>query len=165
MTLVDRRTRKGEMATTVVLSIFRVNGLLLAAGDQLAGQEGLTSARWQVMGAIQLSERPLTMPQIARRMGLTRQTVHTTVTNLVREGLAELIPNPDHARSQLVSLTTTGRRKYDAIDRRQAAWINELVDASSLRDLEAAARFLDGLCAGLDSNGALGAAGMEGGAR
>ena len=165
MTSADRRTRKGEMATTVVLSTFRANGLLLSAGDQLARQEGLTSAHWQVMGAIQLSERPLTMPQIARRMGLARQSVHTTVANLVREGLAELTPNLDHARSQFVSLTALGRRKYDAIDRRQGAWINELVEAIPLRDLEAAARLLDVFCARLESSGAVGVAGKEGGTR
>jgi DNA-binding IclR family transcriptional regulator len=37
----------------------------------------------QVLGAIALAQRPLTVPQIARRMGLTRQSVHTTVHRLV----------------------------------------------------------------------------------
>jgi DNA-binding MarR family transcriptional regulator len=85
---------------------------LLAAGDLLAAEEGLTSARWQVLGAISLAERPLTVPQIARRMGLTRQSVHPTVARLVHDGLLELVPNADHRRSQLVSLTEDGRAKY-----------------------------------------------------
>ena len=81
----ERRTSEGETATEVVLATFRANGLLLAAGDELAGTQGLTSARWQVLGAITLADMPLSVPHIARRMGLTRQSVHVTVNRLVDE--------------------------------------------------------------------------------
>jgi DNA-binding MarR family transcriptional regulator len=101
------RTRAGGAATELVLAIFRANGLLIASGDQLSASEGLTSARWQVMGAIALADRPLTVPQIARRMGLTRQSVHATVKRLVADGLVELAPNADHRRSQLEVCTRT----------------------------------------------------------
>jgi len=47
--------------TNLILEIFRVNGLLLAAGDRLTRDLGLTSARWQVLGA--LAEGPLTAAQ------------------------------------------------------------------------------------------------------
>ena len=73
MTAEWRRITEGDAATAVVLEIFRVNGLLLAAGNKVAAQEGLTAARWQVLGAVALAGQPLTVPQIARRMGLTRQ--------------------------------------------------------------------------------------------
>ena len=49
------RTPTGEAATELILSAFRANGLLLDAGDLLSAAEGLTSARWQVLGAIALS--------------------------------------------------------------------------------------------------------------
>jgi hypothetical protein len=51
------RTPEGEAATDVVSSTFRTNGLLLAAGDVMAAKEGLTAARWQVLGALALAER------------------------------------------------------------------------------------------------------------
>src|SRR5918996_1794690 len=119
----DRRTPEGEAATHVILATFRANGLLLAAGDVLAAGDGLTAARWQVLGAIALAERPLTVPQIARRMGLTRQSVHATVKRLVGGGLVELLPNEDHRRSPLVRLTERARTKYAPIDRRQVAGV------------------------------------------
>ena len=96
---MPERTPTGDAATEVILLIFRANGLLLASGDQLSAREGLTSARWQVMGAIALAERPLTVPQIARRMGITRQSVHATVKRLIADGLVELAANVDHSRS------------------------------------------------------------------
>jgi DNA-binding MarR family transcriptional regulator len=148
----ERRTPEGETATHIVLSTFRANGLLLAAGDDLAGDEGLTSARWQVLGAIALADRPLTVPQIARRMGLTRQSVHVTVRRLVRDGLVELAPNADHRRSQLVRLTEAGRAKYAAIDARQAVWVNRLAGGIDRADLETTARVLAELCRRLDAD-------------
>jgi DNA-binding MarR family transcriptional regulator len=139
MRRAERRTRSGEAATELILMIFRTNGLLLADGDVVARSEGLTAARWQVLGAIVLAERPLTVPQIARRMGLTRQSVHATVGRLVEAGLVEQLPNADHQRSQLLGLTERGRAKYAALDRRQAAWVNRISRGLEPSDLRAAA--------------------------
>jgi DNA-binding MarR family transcriptional regulator len=146
-----RRTPEGEAATELVLSMFRANGSLLAAGDLLAEKEGLTSARWQVLGAIALAGRPLTVPQIARRMGLTRQSIHSTVDRLVEGGLVELIPNQDHRRSPLVGLTKRGHAAYDAIDRRQARWVNELARGIRRSDIETATRVLDEIARRVDA--------------
>jgi DNA-binding MarR family transcriptional regulator len=149
--VVETRTAEGEKATDVILSTFRANGLLLAAGDQLAAEHGLTSARWQVLGAIALAQRPLTVPQVARRMGLTRQTVHTTVNRLIADGLVELVPNADHRRSQLVRLTELGERRYRAIDEKQAAWVNQLAARFRRSELETTARVLGELCRRLEA--------------
>jgi DNA-binding MarR family transcriptional regulator len=135
----------------VILSTFRSNGLLLAAGDRLAAEHGLTSARWQVLGAVALAKRPLTVPQIARRMGLTRQTVHTTVNRLLADGLVELVPNADHRRSQLVRLTELGGARYEAIDEEQAVWVNELASGLRRSELETTARVLGELCRRLEA--------------
>src|SRR5262245_65949851 len=113
------RTPEGDAATDVVLATFRANGLLLAAGHRLAAQEGLTAARWQVLGAVALAGRPLTVPQIARRMGLTRQAVQATVNQLHRDTLIETSDNPDHRRSPLINLTERGRQQDAALDRQQ----------------------------------------------
>src|SRR5262244_4261604 len=102
MMTAQARTAEGDAATDVVLATFRANGLLHAAGHWLAEQEGLTAARWQVLGALALAGRPLTVPQIARRVGLTRQAVQVTVHRLVGEALAEAGDNLDHRRSALI---------------------------------------------------------------
>jgi DNA-binding MarR family transcriptional regulator len=147
---LEPRTPEGDTATEVILSTFRANGLLLAAGDLLAADEGLTAARWQVLGAIALAERPLTVPQIARRMGLTRQSVHVTVKRLGGESLVELVSNADHRRSQLVRLTEAGRATYAAMHLRQAAWVNRLADGIGRAELQTTARVLDELCRRLE---------------
>jgi len=144
------RTLGGEVATRIILGTFRANGLLLSAGDELAAREGLTAARWQVLGAVELAERALTVPQIARRMGLARQSVHATVRNLVDDGLLDFAANADHRRSPLVTTTVRGKQAYRALDRHQAAWVNELAAGLDDADLEIAAHVIDALCLRLD---------------
>jgi DNA-binding MarR family transcriptional regulator len=145
-----KRSPEGEAATEVVLATFRANGLLLAAGDALAREEGLTAARWQVLGAIALADEPLTVPQIARRMGLTRQSVQATINRLFDEGLVERVFNPYHVRSPLLRLTDAGRKRYAAIDRRQIRWSDELAAGIDVDDLNTAARVLRELSARLE---------------
>ena len=152
MTEQRARTAEGDAATAVVLEIFRVNGLVLADGNRLAVAEGLTAARWQVLGAVALAGRPLTVPQIARRMGLTRQAVQESVNRLLAEALVEAHDNLDHRRSPLIGLTELGSRKYTAVDQRQARWINELAAGLQITDLAAAARVLRDLGDRLESN-------------
>src|ERR1700716_308310 len=138
-------TPKGKAATDVILRTFRANGLFLAAGDLLTAEEGLTAARWQVLGAVVVAGRPLSVPQIARRMGLTRQAVQASVNRLVADALAETGENLDHRRSPLIGLTELGHQKYTAVDRRQIRWINELSAGLKPADLQNAARLLHDL--------------------
>ena len=138
-------TPQGEAATDVVLHAFRANGLFLAAGDLLAADEGLTAARWQALGALALADRPLTVPQVARRMGLTRQAVQASVKRLLSEGLVGADANPDHRRSPLIRLTELGATKCERLQRRQVSWINELATGLSQSELETTARVLEQL--------------------
>ena len=131
--------------------MFRASGLLIEAGDRLAANEGMTAARWQVLGSLELAGHPLTVPQIARRMGLTRQTVHVTVNRLAADGVVELESNADHRRSQLVRVTKLGKATYQALDRRQAKWANRLAEGLNTTDLETTARVLGELSGRFDA--------------
>src|SRR5574341_228754 len=121
---VRRRSRAGAAMTELILEIFRINGLLLAEGDRLTKPLGLTSARWQVMGA--LADGPLSAAQIARRMGLKRQSVQRLVDLLEEEQIVRFEENPDHRRAKLVRMTEAGERKYAKISQIQASWVNLL---------------------------------------
>ena len=104
-----------------------------------------------MLSALALAKEPLTVPQVARRMGLTRQSVHATVKYLLEGGLVELAPNADHQRSQLVCLTRKGLSKFQAIDQLQAAWVNQLVVGLTRSELKVTARVLGELCARLEA--------------
>ena len=130
----------GAAITGLILEIFRVNGLLLGAGDRLTRELGLTSARWQVLGA--LAEGPLTAAQIARNMGLKRQSVQRLVDLLEEEGIVRFEDNPHHRRAKLVRMTEAGQRKYAKISGIQAAWANRLSRDLKLGELHSAVALL-----------------------
>lgn len=119
-TTATERPSVVEAATALILETFRLNGRLLAAGDRLVGDLGLTSARWQILGAIE--EAPLPVAQIARDMGLTRQSVQRLADVLEASGLVEFAINPNHRRAKLVALSNRGRTVMAEVDRRQQAW-------------------------------------------
>jgi DNA-binding MarR family transcriptional regulator len=125
-----------EAITELVLEIFRMNGDLIAMGDALVGDLGLTSARWQVMGAIALANTPLPIAQIARNMGLTRQAVQRVANELEGEGFIRFAPNPDHQRAKLVLLTRKGEAAYAASLTRWEPKAQALGAGSPLKDIE-----------------------------
>jgi DNA-binding MarR family transcriptional regulator len=132
---VTELSHGGWAFSEVLVEVFRVNGLLLAAGDRLAGPVGLTSARWQVLGVI--DHAPATVAQVARTMGLTRQTVRQTADALVRDRLVELVDNPAHRRARLMALTDTGRTALRYVEERQAGWADAIAERLPLSDLRA----------------------------
>ncbi len=145
MTSHSGRTPEGDAATDLVLRTFRANGAFLAAGDRLAAELGLTSARWQVLGAVALAGRSLTVAQIARRMGLTRQSVQVSVNRCLQDALLEADENPDHRRSPLIELTELGGVTYAELERRQVKWINELAAGLNPSEVWTATRILQEL--------------------
>jgi DNA-binding MarR family transcriptional regulator len=124
----------------LVVQVFRLDGLLLAAGDALAGPAGQTSARWRVLAAIE--EKPLSVAQIARTWGLARQSVQRVADVLVREGLAEYAENPSHRRAQLLVLTPQGRSALHTIQSAQRVWANALGAEIGEADLRQASAIL-----------------------
>jgi DNA-binding MarR family transcriptional regulator len=139
------RGTTAKLLTEIVLLVFRVNGRLLSAGDRLVGDLGLTSARWQMLGAVALSDRPRTAPHLAARMGMTRQAAQKQLDLLMEDGLVAAEANPGHARSPLYLLTRKGTSVYAATERVQTAWANRLGDSLSIRDLETTKQLLDNL--------------------
>jgi DNA-binding MarR family transcriptional regulator len=145
-------TPEGAALTALVLDIFRLNGALLAHGDRLVGDIGLTSARWQVMGAAALSPVPLSVAAIARNMGLTRQAVQRVANDLEEAGFVRFAPNPHHQRAKLVVLTASGTAAYRAATARQAPWANRLAAGLDQRRIRAATTTLRAISQRLDGD-------------
>jgi len=106
---------KANNLTTISLSVFRLNGQLVEWGNQFSQPYGLTTARWQVLGAIALAPQPPNIPQIAAAMGVTRQGVLKQINLLLDEGLVQALPNPAHKRSPLYALTALGHTQEAAV--------------------------------------------------
>jgi DNA-binding MarR family transcriptional regulator len=141
----SRRTLEAALLTDIVLLIFRVSGQLLASGDRLVANLSLTSARWQMLGAIALSDSARTAPQLAARMGMTRQGAQKQLSLLLKAGLVEAQANPGHARSPMYTLTRKGASIYAATERVQAKWANQLARDMTASGLKTTKQMLETL--------------------
>ncbi|TDC34566.1 MarR family transcriptional regulator, partial [Micromonospora sp. KC213] len=147
---MEELSQAGLDLSELVIEVFRLNGRLLAAGDELARPVGLTSARWQVLGVI--DDEPRTVAQVARAMGLTRQSVQQTADALGREGFVAFQEHPGDRRTKLMSLTPRGRQALRVVERRQARWANRLAEEMTLAELQAATATLRRLGQHLDAD-------------
>lgn len=131
--MLNRETRAID---ELVFEVFRLNDRLLAVGDAAVKEFGLTSARWLVLGAVALADAPLTVAQIARNMGLTRQAVQRLANEMSAGGLIELRDNPRHRRARLVVLTDEGEAAYDrAITHWRSEWTARMEEILSEEEI------------------------------
>src|SRR5271165_1662739 len=140
-----KRTPAGDALTELMLDLFRAMSLLLTAGDRLVAPLGLTSARWQILGAIVSTERPRPVSWLARDLGANRQNVQRIINDLHKDGLVAFETNPHHRRAQLVVLTDKGKRAFDAAMDLQAPWVNELADGLLVKDIGTVRRVVTAL--------------------
>jgi DNA-binding MarR family transcriptional regulator len=156
-------TAAGALLTELVLEVFRVNGLALEAGDALTESLGLSSARWQVLGVVDHEAAPVA--NVARVMGLARQSVQQTADALERDGFIEYQENPHHRRAKLIAMTARGREALRKVEARQAAWANQLATKLDARALRATADGLRQVREHLEAQAAPASEGRAGGAR
>lgn len=135
-----------QLLSDSALTSFRLNGQFLTIAEELAEPAGLTATRWQVLGAI--LPKPLSVSDIARAMGITRQSVQRTADVLAAAGLVSYHDNPAHRRAKLVTATAAGRAAVRQIHPGHAELAKQLIDIlgekrwstalAGLRDLSAA---------------------------
>ena len=133
---------KADKLTAISLAVFRLNGQFVDWGNHFSRPHGLTTARWQVLGAIAMASHPPNVPQIAAVMGVSRQGVLKQINLLVDEGLVQPLSNPTHKRSPLYALTKTGQAAYDAMIVRWNGHAQEMATEFTAVDLDAAVKVL-----------------------
>ncbi|MFD5342674.1 MarR family winged helix-turn-helix transcriptional regulator [Streptomyces anulatus] len=138
-----RAPSEQELLSRAALTVFRLNGQFLSVADELARPGGLTSAWWQVLGAVLVE--PLPVAGIARAMGITRQSVQRIADLLVGRGLAEYVENPAHRRAKLLRVTEAGREAVSRIGPPHAEFAARLVAEMGAEELGEAVLVLERL--------------------
>jgi DNA-binding MarR family transcriptional regulator len=121
-------------------SLFRLNGLMIAAGETITRPIGQSSARWQVLGG--LGYGPRTVADIARSIGHARQSVQRVADLLIGEGLVVQRDKPNDRRTVLLELTHEGKAVLGAIYKGQLAWSNRITKGLTDKQLDALAAAL-----------------------
>lgn len=116
-------------------------------GDRFAAPLELTSARWQMLGALALAKEPLSSPRIAEYMGVTRQGAQKQLNLLLEGGLVERLPNPGNLRSPLYRLSETGKSKYSEVEAYWRAHARSLSTHLTAQELDVAEKVLNRIAA------------------
>lgn len=107
---------ESELIAQVVQDIRELSGALDRVGETIAESEGQTHARWQLLSAATTGDK--TVSQLARRLGLVRQSVQRVADALVQERLVAYKKNPSHSRAPHVRLTPAGKRVLKRLEKR-----------------------------------------------
>ena len=128
-------TPKGRVYREILAELFLLRALMLESAEHLTAPVGLTSARWQILGAVE--DTSATVAHVARRLGLTRQAVQETADAMEREGFLTFLDNPDHKRARLMTPTPKARKALDYLRPRQMQFANLMGAPHSLDALHA----------------------------
>lgn len=115
-------TSAADLFSQLTIEIFRTHVSLISLGDSLIQDIGLTTALWQVLHIV--DQEPLPVAEIARRLGITRQSVLRTVNTLKKKEFITLRDNPQHQRAKLVTPLTEGKKRLEIARDRQRAWVS-----------------------------------------
>lgn len=135
--------REQELMSALAKTTFRLHGQLVAIGEGLARPSGMTGASWQVLAAV--LRTPLPVADVAREIGVTRQSVQRIADLLVGGGLADYQRNPRHRRAKLLTTTPAGRDAIRRIAPGHAAFAERLageLGVATMEDTLAAVRRL-----------------------
>lgn len=136
---MDALGKPDDVWTQFALSIFNLNGLIVQAGDTITHAIGQSSARWQVLGSVY---EPQTVAEIARRLGLARQSVQRVADVLEREGLVVSKDHPTDRRTMLLELTPKGFEVLSKIYARQLEWSQRVMTKLNHEQVVAATTIL-----------------------
>lgn len=144
------RTPQAEILSELTLVLLELQSAMAEKTGEFTAPHGQTPARWKVMAAA--AAGVLTVPQIARRMGLTRQAVQKVANDLAADGLARFAPNPDHKASPHFKLTRRGAALEKKITGGYVRWANAFARGTDPKKIRAATRTLRALAQRLDSD-------------
>ena len=143
MTAADPRSPAAQRFAWLVADLYELSGELERCGEILARSVGQTGARWKVLSAGATGNQ--TVAQLARRLGLARQSVQRVADALEDEGLLRYEANPDHQRSPRVVLTDTGAEVLARLSTAAARWEDPLAARLGRAELEEARNFMKAL--------------------
>ena len=121
---------------------FRLNSRLQNTADRMARDVGLSGNRWQVLSAVAEATRPATISDIARWMGLARQSVQQVANALAEDGLIAYQPNPRHQRASLVVVTKKAAKLLEQLDGRRYTWARAIAATLPVADIKVASEIL-----------------------
>ena len=88
---------------------------------------------------VQISQGPISLPELARRLAISRQSLHETVSAACDLGLVELVGDTTDKRIRIARFTEAGQRMSDTavqVDREIERTLAQRIGAANLQTLK-----------------------------
>ena len=121
-----QKTPASNAFTDLIRAILRTNATVQKSGTRLMRGTGITNARWQMLSELFALEQRVTVSELARHLGVSRQAIQRLADDMVSDGMVEFIKNPGDARAMHLLLTEAGRARYDEAQECEWQWTNAI---------------------------------------
>ncbi len=105
----------------------------------------ITNARWQMLSELFALSKRVTVSELARHMGLTRQAVQRLADDMARDGLFEFAENLGDARAMHLLVTSAGRATYHETLEREWQWTNAIAEDFDAEQIQSAVALLEAI--------------------
>jgi DNA-binding MarR family transcriptional regulator len=138
-----QKTPASNAVTDLIRAVLRMNTTVQKSGTRLMRGTGITNARWQTLSELFALEKPVTVSELARHMGLTRQAVQRLADDMASDGLLGFAANPGDARAMHLLLTEAGKAVYDDALEREWQWTNAIAENFDAEQIARAVALLE----------------------
>ena len=138
--------RRTDAYRFLIANVYELAAVSRRESEAIAAALGVTVTQWHTMSV--LSDNDVTVPSIARRLGVTRQAVQRVADQLVGSGHVERQENPSHRSSPVMHLTDLGRRALQALWEASDEPRAQITRGLSVEELRAASATLEKLLDG-----------------
>ena len=124
-------------ASDLVLPVLELSSEVTSATEAIIYRHQFTPAWWQVLDTAH------TVPDIARRLNRTRQSVQRIADILVDNEWARWDANPKHRRFQLLASTLSGRQAAAELEGGLQGWADSVGEGLTVAEMDQFRSLLD----------------------
>jgi DNA-binding MarR family transcriptional regulator len=140
-----KKTPASNALTDLIRTVLRMHTTVQKSGTRLMQGTGITNARWQMLSELCAFEKRVTVSELARHMGLTRQAIQRLADDMSNDGLIKFVENPGDARAMHLLLTKAGRASYNEALEREWQWANAIAEDFDAQQITHAVALLEAI--------------------
>jgi DNA-binding MarR family transcriptional regulator len=141
----QNKTPASNALTDLIRTVIRMNATVQKSGTRLMRGTGVTNARWQTLSELFALEQRVTVSELSRHMGLTRQAVQRLADDMARDGLVEFVTNPGDTRAMHLLLTEAGKATYHEAQECEWQWTNAIAQDFDTEQIDRAVALLEAI--------------------
>jgi DNA-binding MarR family transcriptional regulator len=140
-----QKTPASNALTDLIRTVLRMNATAQKSATRMMRGTGITNARWQTLSELFALDCFVTVSELARYMGLTRQAVQRLADDMASDGLVKFAANPGDARAMHLLLTEAGRAAYHDALEREWQWTNAIAADFDAAQITSAVALLEAI--------------------